>query len=71
MADLIVHNVDEEIIAALKQQAIEHGHSIETEHRELLRLALTKPKRRPFAEVLANMPNVGIDADFDRHASCE
>lgn len=63
--NLIVRNVDEEIALALKQLAAAHGRSAEAEHREILREALLKPKRRPLADVLANMPNVGEDADFD------
>jgi len=64
--NLIVRNVDEEIALALKQLAAAHGRSAEAEHREILRAALLKQKRRSSAEVLANMPDVGEDADFDR-----
>lgn len=66
--NLIVRNVDEGLVLALKQLAAEHGRSAEAEHRELLKAALVQPKRRSLAEVLAEMPNVGEDADFDvRH----
>ncbi|MBA5688961.1 FitA-like ribbon-helix-helix domain-containing protein [Rugamonas apoptosis] len=63
--NLIVRNIDEDIALALKQRAAAHGRSAEAEHREILRSALQRPPRRPFGEVLANMPNVGEDADFD------
>lgn len=63
--NLIVRNVDEEVVLALKQQAALHGRSMETEHREILKSALQRPKRRSVAEVLASMPNVGEDADFN------
>lgn len=63
--NLIVRNVDEDIALALKQLAASHGRSAEAEHREILKAALKRPKRRSFAEVLASMPNVGEDADFD------
>lgn len=63
--NLVVRNVDEDIALALKQRAASHGRSAEAEHREILRLALQRPKRRPFAEVLFAMPDVGLDADFD------
>ncbi|HEX5392433.1 MAG TPA: DNA-binding protein [Rhodocyclaceae bacterium] len=63
--NLVVRNVDEEVSIALKQLAAAHGRSAEAEHREILRSALLRPKRKSLAEVLAHMPNVGEDADFD------
>lgn len=67
--NLVVRNIDEQIAAALKQQAAAHGRSAEAEHREILKTALLQPKRRSFVEVLAGMPNVGEDADFERSRS--
>ena len=66
MANLIVRNVDERIVRALKSRAGKHGRSAEAEHRELLAAALLKSRKKSFAEVLATMPNVGEDADFAR-----
>lgn len=63
--NLIVRNIDEELVRTLKQVAAAHGRSAEAEHREILRNVLQRPQRRPLAEVLASMPNVGEDADFD------
>ena len=63
--NLVVRNIDEDVALALKQRASQHGISAEAEHREILRLALKRPKRRSFAEVLSNMPNVGKDEDFN------
>lgn len=63
--NLIVRNVDEDLVLALKQAAAAHGRSAEAEHREILRAALKRPPRRSVAEVLASMPNVGEDTDFD------
>jgi plasmid stability protein len=63
--NLVVRNVDEEVALALKQRAAAHGRSAEAEHREILKNALQRPQRRPFAEVLASMPDVGEDADFE------
>ena len=42
MADLIVRNVDERIVRALKSRAGTHGRSAEAEHRELLAAVLLK-----------------------------
>lgn len=64
--NLVVRNVEEGVALALKKRAAAHGRSAESEHREILRAALKKPKRKTFAEVLAAMPNVGEDSDFAR-----
>jgi len=66
VANLLVRGVDEAIVRALKERAGEHGQSAEAEHRAILAQALARPRRRTFAEVLASMPNVGVDADFER-----
>ena len=66
MTSLVVRNLDPRIVDALKQRAARHGRSAEAEHRALLEDALLRPKARPFAEVLASMPDVGEDADFAR-----
>ena len=66
MPDLLVRGVDEEIVRALKERAVAHGRSAEAEHRAILSAALVRPRRRSFAEVLASMPDVGTDADFER-----
>lgn len=65
MVNLVVHHVDEDVARALKQRAAASGRSIEAEHRALLIHALQRPQRRVFADVLASMPVVGEDADFD------
>jgi plasmid stability protein len=67
MANLVVRNLDQRIVDALKQRAAKHGRSAEAEHRAILEevLVLT-PKKKGFAEALASMPNVGQDKDFER-----
>jgi plasmid stability protein len=62
--NLVVRNVDESIVKTLKEQAARHGRSAEAEHREILKAALQQPRKRSFNEVLASMPNVGLDSDF-------
>jgi antitoxin FitA len=71
MPDLLVRGVDEEIVRALKQRAGAHGHSAEAEHRAILKAALAGPRRRTLAEVLASMPDVGLDTDFERVEATE
>jgi plasmid stability protein len=67
MADLVVRNLDQRIIDALKQRAARHGRSAEAEHRAILEeVLLVAPKKRSFAEALASIPNVGQDEDFER-----
>jgi len=66
VADLLVRNVDEVLVRALKERAGANGRSAEAEHREILAAALSRPSRRSFAELLATMPDVGTDADFER-----
>jgi len=66
MANLIVRNIDDAIVKALKQRANRHGVSAEAEHRKILEQVLLQPARKSFAEVLQQMPNVGNDADFER-----
>ena len=71
MADLLVRGIDEELVRALKKRAGAHSRSAEAEHRAILAAALTRPRRRALAEVLASMPEVGTDADFERLESAK
>jgi antitoxin FitA len=66
MAQLMVRNLPEELVVALKRRAAKRNRSAEQEHREILKAALRGPRRKALAEVLAAMPNVGEDADFVR-----
>lgn len=66
MAQLIVRNLENEVVQALKERAGRHGRSAEAEHREILREALlARPGEDPKA-VLLEMPDVGEDSDFER-----
>jgi plasmid stability protein len=69
MAQLIVRNVEEAVVRALKIRAAREGRSAEAEHRELLRRALLGEPRKSFKDVLRSMPDVGADADFARSPS--
>jgi plasmid stability protein len=66
MPNLIVRNVPEDVIKALNKRAARHGTSAEAEHRKILTQALLKTRKRSFTEVIAAMPNVGKDYDFER-----
>lgn len=65
MAQLIVRNIEEEVVEALKLRAARHGRSAEAEHRELLRAALSKRPTVSLKEHLLAMPDTGDDSDFE------
>ena len=71
MTRLLVRDLEPEIVQALKKRAAKHGHSAEAEHREILRQVLLGPNKKSFAQVLAEMPNVGLDSDFERIEDCQ
>lgn len=66
MAQLIVRDLPADLVVALKQRAAKRNRSAEQEHREILQAALRRPKRRTLADVLAGIPDVGLDNDFVR-----
>lgn len=66
MGNLVVRNMDENIVKALKERAGRAGRSAEAEHRLILAAALQKGRKKSFAQVLAEMPDVGLDGDFER-----
>ena len=62
MRQLIVRNIEDEVVGALKVRAAERGRSMEAEHREILRDVLLSSARGPsFKDHLASMPDVGSD----------
>lgn len=66
MAQLIVRNIEEEVVQALKERAVRHRRSAEAEHREILREALVAEPAEDPKTVLLEMPDIGEDADFAR-----
>jgi antitoxin FitA len=70
MRQLVVRNVAPEVVARLKRRAAEHGRSAEAEHRKILEVALFDTSGgRSFKALLAEMPDVGDDADYERRPS--
>ncbi len=66
MSQLLVRELDEEVVDALKRAAAANGRSAEAEHREILRAHLVvRPNRKSFKEVLAQMPCFDDDELFD------
>lgn len=66
MAQLIVRNLENEVVQALKARAARHGRSAEAEHRELLREQLLGPAAEDPKQVLMEMPDLGDDFEFER-----
>lgn len=66
VAQIIVRNLEDEVVRALKERAGRHGRSAEEEHREILRRALLAASPDDRKAVLLEMPDVGEDADFSR-----
>jgi plasmid stability protein len=64
MAQLIVRELEESVVRALKLRAAKKGVSAEAEHRAILREVLLRRSSRSFKEALLAMPDVGKDADF-------
>lgn len=66
MANLVVRNIDDEVVKALKAKAGLAGTSAEALHRQILEAALLRPQKRSLADVLKSIPSVGEDEDFNR-----
>jgi plasmid stability protein len=66
VAQLIVRNVDDRLVRALKRRAARHNRSAEAEHREILRQALAASRQADLKAHLLSMPSGGDDADFER-----
>lgn len=67
-SQLVVRKLDPEIVDALRARAAHQGHSMEAEHRKILRAALRPAgERASFKEWLLKMPDVGTDRDFARN----
>jgi plasmid stability protein len=65
MAQLIVRNLDDSLVKALKLRAAHNRRSAEAEHREILRAALTDNRRGDLKAHLLRMPDQGEDRDFE------
>ena len=67
MAQLIVRNLEDAVVKALRERAATRGRSTEAEHREILRDALSRTRRgASLKALLLDMPGAGDDVDFAR-----
>jgi plasmid stability protein len=66
VSQLLVRDLDQDLVEALKRRAAARGRSAEAEHREILRVTLLgQPVKRPLKELLAEMPYFDDDELFD------
>ena len=63
---LLVREVDESLVQALKERAARNGRSAEAEHRVILENVLRGPGKISLAEALTKIPPFGEDQDFER-----
>jgi antitoxin FitA len=67
VAQLIVRNLEDSVVRALRERAASKGRSTEAEHREILREALSRIRRgTSLKTLLCEIPDAGTDADFAR-----
>jgi antitoxin FitA len=70
MAQLLVRDLEDDVVQALRERAAKNGRSVEAEHRALLRAVLRKRSPASFKELLLSIPKAEGDADdafsFDR-----
>lgn len=52
---LHVRNVDDDLVRRLRQRAARHGRSVEAEHREILRHALSAEEAPDFEDLAAQL----------------
>jgi plasmid stability protein len=70
MAQLLVRDLEDAVVQALRRKAAEEGTSVEEAHRRILRLALlSKKPEKDFKEFLLEMPEGGDDHVFERGRS--
>ena len=66
MANLIVRNVEEDIVKALKSRSGKHGISAEEEHRRILRRALLEPRQKRWAFLKQVVRELELEAEVRR-----
>jgi plasmid stability protein len=73
MANLVLNHIEPDLVTRLEQRATSHGVSPEQEHLNILRQSLKfetegtdQNKFQVLRELLFDMPDAGVDADFER-----
>lgn len=68
MAQLIVRNLDDTVKAGLRRRAMQHGHSMEEEVRDILCAAVAVDERQPLklgTWIASVFAGVGLTEDID------
>jgi plasmid stability protein len=64
-SQLLVRNLDDEVVEALRKRAAKHGRSVEEEHRRILKRALIPKKpKQSLLEALDCMPHFPEDDEL-------
>lgn len=63
MAQLLVRDLDDDLVVALRKRAAKHGRSVEAEHRAILKAVLRKRPARSFKAMLLAIPKSQSDDD--------
>jgi antitoxin FitA len=64
-SQLLVRNLEDEVVEALKKRAAKHGRSVEEEHRRILRRVLCPKKpKQSLLEMIRTMPKFDGDDDL-------
>jgi plasmid stability protein len=69
MAQLLVRGVEQVLIVQLKARAAANGRSVEAEHREILRAALTGPAAADPWDEFERLSSISLAMTADRAAS--
>jgi plasmid stability protein len=68
MAQLLVRDLEDAVVQALRERAAREGISVEEAHRRVLRFSLLPKKpRKSFKKFLSEMPAGRDDSLFERH----
>jgi plasmid stability protein len=69
MAQLLVRDLEDEVVSALRAKAAEEGTSVEEAHRRVLRAfaGQRSRRRRDFKAFLLSFPEGNIGKAFERH----
>ena len=65
MAQLLVRNIDDSLVEALRKRAAKHGRSVEEEHRRILKRALKKKRpKKDLITMIRECPKFDGDDDI-------
>ena len=64
MTDILIRDIDNELVKALKIMAIQHGRTREAEIKSILKSVVSRrPEKRSLADALMDIPRLDADTD--------